>query len=125
MKVREITQMSLANDLNIANTTISSWFVGKSKPTVDKLLELKEILHVSLDDLFFKDFTKFLDLSNTKISDGLNEPHAPYGLKEVTIYIEKECAATGGACYFEQLKKANEKITELAEELEKLKKKTK
>ena len=124
LKAKGISQKTLANELNISNTAISSWFVGKSKPTIDTLIELRDFLEVSLDDLFFRDFTKIVDGENTNEME-LNEPTPQYGRSEVTIYIEKECGLTGGKCAFElvpELKSENEALRKRVEELEKKKK---
>lgn len=99
LKEKGLSQQTLADnlnklnqDLNIANTTISSWVVGKSKPTIDTLLLLKEILGYSLDDLFYKDFTNKSELKIPINLDYLNEPPPQYEKsdnEEKPVLIEK------------------------------------
>ena len=130
-KKKGYTQETLANELNIKNTTVSTWVLGNSKPNVDTLLQLREILGVNLDSLFFKDFTDKIESENTDRlekahkSNLAEEPVTGYEvskIKEVTIYLEKDCHLTGGKCAFDllpELRAENEQLKKHIEKLEK------
>ena len=44
-------QVDLANELGIKNTTVSMWETGRSKPSIDMLPKLAELLKVDVSDL--------------------------------------------------------------------------
>ncbi|OTP12130.1 hypothetical protein A5844_000346 [Enterococcus sp. 10A9_DIV0425] len=46
-----ITQEALAKELNVSRSAISNWEIGRNYPDIHTLIELANILHVSLDDL--------------------------------------------------------------------------
>ncbi len=55
-KARNMTQMELADQLNISFQAISNWERGASMPDIAKLPELAQILEVSIDELLGKTF---------------------------------------------------------------------
>ena len=46
-----LTQMQLADSLNVEQATVSFWESGKVDPRTDKLPELAKILNCSIDEL--------------------------------------------------------------------------
>lgn len=50
-KDKELTQMQLAEKLNISNRAVSKWETGKSIPDVSIMLELCEILDITVNEL--------------------------------------------------------------------------
>lgn len=46
-----LTQMQLAEKLNISNRAVSKWETGKSLPDADHMLELCEILGITVNEL--------------------------------------------------------------------------
>jgi len=50
-KEKNMTQMELANRLNISFQAVSNWERGNSMPDISKLPELAEILGTSIDEL--------------------------------------------------------------------------
>lgn len=50
-KDKGLTQMQLAEKLNISNRTVSKWETGKSIPDVSIMLELCEILGITVNEL--------------------------------------------------------------------------
>lgn len=50
-KDRGLTQMQLAEKLNISNRAVSKWETGKSIPDVSIMLELCEILGITVNEL--------------------------------------------------------------------------
>lgn len=50
-KEKELTQLQLAEKLNITNRAVSKWETGKSMPDVSVMLELCNILGVSVNEL--------------------------------------------------------------------------
>lgn len=120
-KKKGYTQEALANELNVKNTTVSTWVLGNSKPNVDTLLHLREILGVSLDNLFFKDFTDKIEFENTDKIELLEEDISIYENKK-NVKSEKEQLPSD----LEILKKAMElmqiEIWKLKHEIEEIKK---
>lgn len=53
-KAQNMTQMDLADSLNISFQAISNWERGISMPDISKLPEISKILHISIDDLLGK-----------------------------------------------------------------------
>ena len=52
-KERDITALQLAELLNVAPTTVSTWERGKSYPDLLKFVELCRVLSVSSDEMLF------------------------------------------------------------------------
>lgn len=51
--IHNVSAKELADKLNIAPTTVSMWECGKNFPDVLKLVELCDILSVSVDEILF------------------------------------------------------------------------
>lgn len=51
LKKKGLTQLFLANAMDLSKVTINQWATGKTMPSVESLIKLCEILDVSLDDL--------------------------------------------------------------------------
>ena len=67
---KDLTMQQLADKLNVTRKTISNWEKKETKPTVDNLISLHQVLDMSLDDLmdFFenkKEETKWV--KNNKV----------------------------------------------------------
>jgi transcriptional regulator with XRE-family HTH domain len=126
---KNYTQKAFADSVNLSKTTINNIVLGVSKPSFH-IIENIALYHEDLDLRWLiigvkKDesnvFEKTYDNSNFGIPE-LQEELAQYGrMQEVKVYLEKECSATGGRCYFDALKEANERIKELEEKYEKKK----
>lgn len=55
MQIRKkvgLTQCELAERLNVGQSTIAMWETGCALPTADKLPQIAETLHCSIDELF-------------------------------------------------------------------------
>lgn len=50
-KNKKITQEELATKMNVTQKCISSWEVGRTSPSIEKLLKLAEILEVKIEIL--------------------------------------------------------------------------
>lgn len=50
-RIKNMTQMELADRLNISYQAVSNWECGKSMPDIAKLTELAEIFNISVDEL--------------------------------------------------------------------------
>lgn len=46
-----LSQMDIAKKLNVSYKSVSHWESGYSEPSIDILMQLKEIFEVSYDDL--------------------------------------------------------------------------
>ena len=53
-KVSNMTQMELADRLNISFQAVSNWERGNSMPDISKLPELAELFGISIDELLGK-----------------------------------------------------------------------
>ena len=58
MRIKEIrkkaglTQIKLAQKMNVGRSTVGMWETGNSLPTADKLPELAKVLGCSIDELY-------------------------------------------------------------------------
>lgn len=52
-KVKNLTQMQLAELLDCKKTTISNWENGYSKPTLDDVYKVAKVLGSNINHLFF------------------------------------------------------------------------
>lgn len=50
-KALGLTQEMLATKLNVSQATVAMWENGKTKPTIDKLKKLAQLLECSVDEL--------------------------------------------------------------------------
>ena len=64
-KLTNVTQEELAEKMNVTRQTVSKWELGAVLPEVDKLIELGEMFHCSLDQLLREN----MDFSNEAYSD--------------------------------------------------------
>lgn len=46
-------QQWIANELNVSQQCVSSWFCGRSNPPIVLLPKLAEILHISIEQLVY------------------------------------------------------------------------
>ncbi len=46
-----VTIELLSEEMNVSKQTVYSWFSGKKMPSIDHLIELADILNVSIDEL--------------------------------------------------------------------------
>lgn len=59
--LRGMSQMDIANGLKLPQTTVSSWFVGKSYPRVDAMQRLADLLDVHMRELTTEDCDELQD----------------------------------------------------------------
>ena len=64
-KMTNVTQEELAEKMNVSRQTVSKWELGSVLPEVEKLIELGEMFHCSLDQLLRDN----MDFSNEAYSD--------------------------------------------------------
>ena len=109
-----LTQLTLAEILDVSRQTISKWELGQSVPEVDKIVRMGEIFGISCDELLLrnadescknknplhlgsvylivKDFEKSVEfyekLLDTKVGDRCSS-----GNKFVEFYIDNKCIA--------------------------------
>lgn len=50
-----LTQKEFGKQLNVGQTTVSSWENGKSEPSLDTLQKIAELLHTSVDEVLGKE----------------------------------------------------------------------
>ncbi len=63
-KAKNMTQMELADALNISYQAVSNWERGVSMPDISKLPELSELLGISIDDILGKNSAVIKDVLN-------------------------------------------------------------
>lgn len=78
-KKNGLTQEEIATKLSVSRQTISNWETGSAQPTIDKVIELADLYHVSVDQLIGRNSiqkkkkSKILaDLLNQKLTLYLN-----------------------------------------------------
>lgn len=64
-KMTNVTQEELAEKMNVSRQTVSKWELGTALPEVEKLLELGEMFHCSIDQLLRDN----MDFSSEAYSD--------------------------------------------------------
>lgn len=62
-KQRKMSQAKLAEKLGVSRSTVSMWEIGASQPDNDNLLQLAQILNISLDALLGNDASSAEDAS--------------------------------------------------------------
>jgi len=88
-KRMEITQKELAGHLQIADSTLSYWEMGKYEPDSDALMKLSRFFSVPIDYILGGDFTKWdikeenvlhhgADTSNSATDLSVSEAHVSY-----------------------------------------------
>ena len=76
-KQKDMTQKELAKHLQVADSTLSYWEMGKYEPDNEALMKLSRFFHVPIDYIIGGDFDKW-DLSeNTTPYRYVVEPHLP------------------------------------------------
>ena len=58
------SQTDLANELNVSRQSVSKWENNTAVPDLDKLIKMKQIFEVSIDELVFGETSK--EISNEK-----------------------------------------------------------
>lgn len=52
-KIAGLTQIDLANALNVSEGTVINWEKGRSEPTVTQAKKISEVCHRPLDSIIF------------------------------------------------------------------------
>lgn len=52
-KIVGITQVDLANELNVSESTVINWEKGRSEPTVTQAQQIAEVVKRPLDSIIF------------------------------------------------------------------------
>ena len=93
-KEKNLTQLQLAEKLNISNRAVSKWETGKSCPDVSIMMELCDILGISVNELlsgeriimenYQKSRTKFGGITETKRASKQDE-------KKIGNFMGSDC----------------------------------
>ena len=120
-KKRNMTQKELAKHLQIADSTLSYWEMGKYEPDNNALLMLSRFFNVPVDYILGGDFTRW-DITESRISfqnstaENLNDSDLYVSESEV-LYSKKKSTPEPSAAFnrieFEGL--TQEEIDSLAE----------
>ena len=80
-----ITQLALAKELGVSRSSVNAWEMGISMPTIDRLIDIAEYFHVSVDYLLGLNDRLTIDISS------LNEKEKTmiYNLIEIIINSQK------------------------------------
>ena len=80
-----ITQLALAKELGVSRSSVNAWEMGISMPTIDRLIDIAEYFHVSVDYLLGLNDRLIIDISS------LNEKEKTmiYNLIEIFINSQK------------------------------------
>jgi transcriptional regulator with XRE-family HTH domain len=74
-----LSQLELAEKLNVKQYVISSWEIGRSEPSIDQIIELSNIFKVPTDYLLDKNLIivssedEFNIVSNEMVKDSIDE----------------------------------------------------
>ena len=79
-KQRKMTQKELAKHLQIADSTLSYWEMGKYEPDTDALMNLSRFFSVPIDYILGGDFSKWdINVAHSSNSEMcVSEPTVPY-----------------------------------------------
>lgn len=128
---QKVSQKEFALRLGIGQSTLNNYIQGVSEPTFNNIMLILQgfpalnanWLLKGEGEMFSNKAIINLDSNNGLVGESFQEYISQ--TKEVTVYLEKQCSLTGGACVFSilpELKAENEK---LKKEVEKLKLKNK
>lgn len=80
-----ITQLALAKELGVSRSSVNAWEMGISMPTINRLIDIAEYFHVSVDYLLGLNDRLTIDISS------LNEKEKTmiYNLIEIFINSQK------------------------------------
>lgn len=71
-KLREsykMSQVELAEKLNVQKATVSNWENGYINPSINKLVEIADIFQVSIDFLLDRDNREYLDVTGLTVEE--------------------------------------------------------
>lgn len=91
-KSLNITQDALAKQLGISNQAVSKWETDQSCPDVELLPKLAEILGISLDELFQKEWT--VPLEGEQVENGVVSEDTEQKAREKETGAENDTALT-------------------------------
>lgn len=90
-KEKNMTQMELADRMNISFQAVSNWERGNSMPDISKLPELAEILDVSVDELLGEKSVLFENIINNRTEEYLkNNSVSPNEFLEIAPLLKPE-----------------------------------
>lgn len=64
--MKKNTYIQIANSVGVSHSAVSQWFSGKTKPTIDKALKIKELYNIPIEA--WLDIKSYLE-NNTKKVD--------------------------------------------------------
>ena len=79
-----ITQLALAKELGVSRSSVNAWEMGISMPTIDRLIDIAEYFHVSVDYLLGLNDRLTIDISS------LNEKEKTYVYNLIAIFLESQ-----------------------------------
>ena len=113
-----INQKEFSDEVGISNTTINNIVKGVSEPSFKVLCAIAK-RYKNLD-WYYLLTGEFKELDSDIGS--VNDSSAAYSRsREVTVYVEKDCIATGGACVYQKFRDIQQENNELKEQLKKAK----
>ena len=90
-KQKNMTQMELADKMNISFQAVSNWERGNSMPDISKLPELAEILGVTIDELLGKKSELIENIIDNKTEEYLeNNSVSPEEISDVAPILKPE-----------------------------------
>lgn len=93
-KQSHLTQVELAKQLGIGQSSYADWERGKKKPTQDNLIKIAQVLNVSVDYLVGNSEEKTNELDNIEFlfrmnSKGLTDEEKQIFKKELIEFMQK------------------------------------
>lgn len=89
LKLRKMTQVELANILNVEKTTLNRWCKGKSVPDCNTFLNIAHILNIKLDEIIQGQDDRLNEHKLIKLYESLNKDQDRQDLLKINSIISK------------------------------------
>lgn len=81
---KDLTQFALARALGVTRSSVNAWEMGISIPSVERIIDLSEYFHVSIDYLLGVDDKLTVDIS------ALTEREKEYVYNLISIFLDSK-----------------------------------
>ena len=93
-----LSQLQLAEQLDVSRQSVSKWELNESVPDINKIVRLSELFSVSVDELLKEQYTSYVENVDTKstiedtvyVVHGDEEIHREESYPPQRLYIQRE-----------------------------------